>query len=93
MPSTVSVIGAHEQEAAHLAVADDVDAGALLHGDDLVDGAVLEALEVGDAEPALLEGGARVLQVGRSQHRSDHLGTEHGLSSCSRDAEASSARR
>jgi hypothetical protein len=36
---------AHEQEAAHLAVADDVDARALLHGDDLIDGAVLEPLE------------------------------------------------
>ena len=33
---------AHEQEAAHLAVGDDVDAGALLQRDDLVDGAVLE---------------------------------------------------
>ena len=71
----------HEQEAAHLAVGDDVDARALLHRDDLIDGAVLDALEVVRRQLALLEGRAGLLQVGRAQHRSDHLGAVHGLSS------------
>jgi RimJ/RimL family protein N-acetyltransferase len=72
---------AHEQEAAHLAVGDHVDAGALLLRDHLIDRAILDALEVARGEPTLLECGARLLQVPRAEHRSDHLGTKHAASS------------
>jgi hypothetical protein len=64
-------------EAAHLAVADHVDARALLQGDHLVDRLVLEALEARGAEQPLLEGRSALLQVGRTQHRPDHLSAEH----------------
>jgi hypothetical protein len=67
----------HEQEAAHLAVADDVDTRALLQGDHLIDRTVLQALEVVCREAALLERSSALLQVRRAKQRSDHLGAKH----------------
>jgi hypothetical protein len=63
-----------EREPAQLAVVDDVEPAALLHGDRLVDRAVLDPLEFGVVYPARRQRGPRLREVARAQQRADHVG-------------------
>src|SRR5579859_636517 len=63
-----------EGEAAQFAVVDDVQPDAFLHGDGLVDRAVLDPLEFLVADPPGGQRGARLGEVTRTQQRADHVG-------------------
>ena len=76
---------AEERVASQLAVGDDVEPGRLLQPDRLVDGPVLDALELGRGQPPGVEGLARVHQVGRAQEAADHVAPDgHRARSASR---------
>jgi hypothetical protein len=65
-----------EGEPAQLPVVDDVEPDPLLHGDRLVDGAVLDPLELTGIHQARVERGTCLRQVARTQQRADHVGVK-----------------
>jgi hypothetical protein len=62
-----------EMGAPHLPVGHDVDAASFLQRDHFIDGAIFETLEVARAEAARLPSLARVLEISRPQHRTNHF--------------------
>ena len=62
-----------EPESSQLAVAHYIQADALLKCDRSVDGTVLDLLELGRAEPSVLERLPRLDQVGGAQQRADRV--------------------
>ena len=65
-----------EVQPAHLAVADDVEAGALLQRHRILDRRVLDGAKVVRADLALVEPGARLLEAGRAQQAADDVGAD-----------------
>ena len=76
---------AEERVAPQLPVGDDVEPGRLLQPNRLVDGPVLDALELGRGQPTGVEGVASVHQVGGAQEAPDDVAPDgHRMRSASR---------
>jgi hypothetical protein len=73
-----------EGEPSHLAVGDDVQARFLLEPDRLVDGAVLNPLELWRSDLAAVQPVARLEQPSRPEEASDHVGArlDHAPTLC-----------